>query len=36
MDNDPPKDTLTSKEAENLDKIISKLLAVKKYLYIFN
>ncbi len=36
MDNDPPKDTLTPKEAENLDKIISKLLAVKKYLYIFN
>jgi hypothetical protein len=31
MENDPPKDNLTSKEAENLDKIISKLLAVKKY-----
>ena len=35
MENEPPKEELTEKETETLDKIIEKLLAVKKYLYIY-
>ena len=32
---DSKKEELTPKEMETLDKIIDKLLAVKKYLYIY-
>jgi hypothetical protein len=34
MENEPPKEELSQKESETLDKIIEKLLSVKKYLYI--
>ena len=34
MENEPPKEELSQKENETLDKIIEKLLSVKKYLYI--
>ena len=34
MENEPPKEELSQKEKETLDKIIEKLLSVKKYLYI--
>ena len=34
MENEPPKEELTAKELENLDKIINQLLSVKKYLYL--
>ena len=36
MEKEPEKEELTSKEIENLDKITNKLLAVRKYLYLFN
>ena len=35
MENEPPKEELTEKELENLEKIINKLLSVKEYLYIY-
>jgi hypothetical protein len=35
MENENNKEELTPKETETLDKIIEKLLAVKKYLYIY-
>ena len=34
MENEPRKEELSQKEVETLDKIIEKLLSVKKYLYI--
>ena len=34
MENEPQKEELSQKEVETLDKIIEKLLSVKKYLYI--
>ena len=34
MENDEKKEGLSQKESEALDKIIEKLLSVKKYLYI--
>ena len=34
MENDDKKERLSQKESEALDKIIEKLLSVKKYLYI--
>ncbi len=36
MEDDQPKEELSAKEIETLDKIIEKLLSVKKYLYLFN
>jgi hypothetical protein len=33
MVDEPPKEELTGKEMEKLDKILDKLLSVKKYLY---
>ena len=35
MEKKQEKEELTSKEEENLDKITNKLLAVKKYLYLY-
>jgi hypothetical protein len=35
MENENNKEGLTQKEIETLDKIIDKLLAVKKYIYIY-
>ena len=35
MENENNKEEMTQKEIETLDKIIEKLLSVKKYLYIF-
>jgi hypothetical protein len=35
MENEPPKEELTEKELENLEKIINKLLSEKEYLYIY-
>ena len=35
MENEPQKEELSQKEVETLDKIIEKLLSVKKYLYIY-
>jgi hypothetical protein len=35
MENENNKEEMTPKEIETLDKIIEKLLSVKKYLYIF-
>ena len=34
MENEPPKEELTEKETETLDKIIEKLLSVKGYVFI--
>ena len=36
MEDEQPKEELSAKETETLDKIISKLLSVKKYLYLYN
>jgi len=36
MEEEPQKDELTAKEVENLDKILNKLLSVKKYLFLYN
>jgi len=36
MENEPPKEELSEKELENLEKIINKLLSVKEYLYLYN
>ena len=33
MESEPPKEELTANEMENLDKILNKLLSVKKYVY---
>ena len=33
MEDEPPKEELTEKEMEKLDKILDKLISVKKYLY---
>ena len=33
MENEPQKEELTEKEMEKLDKILDKLISVKKYLY---
>jgi hypothetical protein len=35
MENENNKEEMNPKEIETLDKIIEKLLSVKKYLYIF-
>jgi hypothetical protein len=35
MENEEQQSQLTQKEIETLDKIIEKLLSVKKYLYIY-
>jgi hypothetical protein len=35
MENEAEQSQLTQKEIETLDKIIEKLLSVKKYLYIY-
>jgi hypothetical protein len=35
MENEAQQSQLTQKEIETLDKIIEKLLSVKKYLYIY-
>ena len=35
MENEAQQSQLTQKEMETLDKIIEKLLSVKKYLYIY-
>ena len=35
MENENNKEELSQKETETLDKIIEKLLSVKKYLYIY-
>jgi hypothetical protein len=35
MENEAQQSQLTQKEIEQLDKIIEKLLSVKKYLYIY-
>jgi len=35
MENEEKNEELTPKEIETLDKIIDKLLSVKKYLYIY-
>ena len=34
MENEPPKEELSQKEVETLDKIIEQLLSVQKYIYI--
>ena len=36
MENENNKEEMSQKETETLDKIIEKLLSVKKYLYLFN
>ena len=36
MENEPPKEQLSEKEAENVDKILNKLLSVKEYLLLYN
>jgi hypothetical protein len=33
MEDEPPKEELTEKEMEKVDKILEKLISVKKYLY---
>ena len=33
MVDEPPKEELTEKEMEKVDKILEKLISVKKYLY---
>ena len=35
MENENNKEEMSQKEIETLDKIIEKLLSVKKYLYLF-
>ena len=35
MENENNKEEMTQKDTEALDKIIEKLLSVKKYLYIY-
>ena len=35
MENENNKEEMSQKETETLDKIIEKLLSVKKYLYIY-
>jgi len=35
MESEKPSEGLSPKEAETLDKIIDKLLAVKRYVYLF-
>ena len=35
MENEEPKEELTATEMENLDKILNKLLSVKKYIFLF-
>ncbi len=35
MESEEPKEELTATEMENLDKILNKLLSVKKYIFLF-
>ena len=35
MESEPPKEELTAAEMENLEKILNKLLSVKKYIFLF-
>ena len=36
MENEQSKEELTANEMENLEKILNKLLSVKKYIYLYN
>ena len=36
MENEKSKEELTENEMENLEKILNKLLSVKKYIYLYN
>ena len=36
MENEPAKEELSTAEMENLEKILNKLLSVKKYVNIYN